>query len=304
MSYESLVIDLAWPEGPAVLPDGRVAFVETYRSQVSVWSKEEGYRPLASPGGGPNAVTLGDDDHLYLCQNGGVVGPWRAPEMRSPSIERISLDGAVETVAVEIDGLPFRAPNDLTFGADGRLYFTDPGGSFDLEARPDPGRIFALAEDGTGELIAELGNVYPNGIAAEPDGSIIWVESYTRVVHRWRPDGSGETLATLDEEHIPDGLAVASNGDLYVTSVYSGGIDVVAPDGGVKGFIEVGSVPTNCAFAGNTLYVTDGGSPGESSDSSLGGVLWGVDVEVEGQPIFNGHIDASVTTIEERGNHD
>jgi hypothetical protein len=32
---ELLAEGLGWAEGPAVLPDGRVCFVETYRSQVS-----------------------------------------------------------------------------------------------------------------------------------------------------------------------------------------------------------------------------------------------------------------------------
>ena len=59
------------------------------------------------------------------------------------SIQRVSLDGRVETVATDVDGVPLRMPNDLAFGPDGRLYFTDPG-LWDLESRPDPGRLIAL----------------------------------------------------------------------------------------------------------------------------------------------------------------
>jgi gluconolactonase len=36
MKVEMLADGLGWPEGPAPLPDGRILFVETYRSQVSV----------------------------------------------------------------------------------------------------------------------------------------------------------------------------------------------------------------------------------------------------------------------------
>ena len=36
---EQLADGLGWAEGPAILSDGRVCFVETYRSQVSVWEK-------------------------------------------------------------------------------------------------------------------------------------------------------------------------------------------------------------------------------------------------------------------------
>src|SRR5207244_94040 len=36
---ERLADGLAWPEGPTVLPDGRVVFVETYRSRIGVWAR-------------------------------------------------------------------------------------------------------------------------------------------------------------------------------------------------------------------------------------------------------------------------
>jgi gluconolactonase len=280
---------LAWPEGPALLEDGSVAFVETYRSQVSAWSPDGGHRVYAHTGGGPNAVALGADGCLYLCQNGGVVGPWRAPRLKAPSIERISPDGAVATLVAEVDGIELQAPNDLAFGRDGRLYFTDPG-RYDAELRPDPGYVFALDGDGRGQLVADLGPVYPNGIVAEASGAIVWVESYTRAVRRRHPDGSLELLAELDEGHVPDGLAVADNGDLYVTTVTSGGLDVVAPEGGVRDFLPVGSVPTNCAFGGTTLYVTDGGRPGEADSAQFGGVLWAVELDVAGQRLFQGQV--------------
>lgn len=286
---EPLSVGLAWPEGPAVLPGGAVAFVETYRSQVSTWSAGEGYRPLASVGGGPNAVALGDDGAFYACQNGGVVGPWRARDRRPPSIQRIDADGRVEVVATRVAGIELRAPNDLAFGADGRLYFTDPG-RYDPEARPDPGYVFALGADGSGELVADLGPVYPNGIVVEAAGTLVWVESYTRAVKRRHRDGSIETLAILDQGHVPDGLAVAADGDLYVATVTSGGIDIVGAAGAARGFISVGAVPTNCAFDGRRLYVTDGGIPGESTESNAVGTLWALELEVAGQELFRGRV--------------
>src|SRR5215210_7999477 len=183
MDVRRLAEGLAWPAGPTVLDDGRVVFVETYRSQLTVWAPGRGVERFADTGGGPNATALGSDGHLYVTQNGGVVGPWRAEEMREPSIQRVAPDGRVETVATEIDGRRFQAPNDLAFGPDGRLYFTDPG-RYDADARPDPGFVFALAPDGTGELVAELPPVYPNGVVVDAHGRVVWVESYTRAVRR------------------------------------------------------------------------------------------------------------------------
>jgi gluconolactonase len=199
------------------------------------------------------------------------------------------MEGRVEIVATQIEGIRFQAPNDLAFGADGRLYFTDPG-RFDMETRPDPGYIFALDPDGSGEVVAETGHTYPNGIVAEANGSVVWVESYTRAVQRWHQShGVTEVCILEGETHLPDGLKVAANGDLYITTTGSGGLDVVAPDGSYVGFIPVGSVPTNCAFRGTTLYVTDGGQPG-IGDASYQGILWAVEVPVQGVQPFRGAI--------------
>ena len=48
--------------------------------------------------------------------------------MYVPSIQKAWPDGRVETSCTEVDGIKLQAPNDLSFGPDGRLYFTDPRG--------------------------------------------------------------------------------------------------------------------------------------------------------------------------------
>jgi len=281
---------LAWPEGPSVLADGSVVFVETYLSRLSAWRPDGRVEQYAYTGGGPNATALGGDGYLYVTQNGGVVGPWVAEDRRPGSIQRVSRQGQVEIIATEIDGIELRAPNDLAFGPDGRLYFTDPGGSYDPDGRPDRGRIFSLHPGGKGELIAELDPSYPNGIVVENNGSVVWVESYEGKLKRLGADGEIREVAQLAPGHAPDGLAVADNGSLYVTTTGSGGVDVLSPEGEHAGFVAVGTVPTNCCFAGSTLYVTDGGHQGGSASPEYAGVLWAVELEVDGQALFFGSI--------------
>ncbi len=46
---------LGWPEGPALLPDGRVIFVATYRSQVSVAGPRPEAQAYAAAGGRPRS---------------------------------------------------------------------------------------------------------------------------------------------------------------------------------------------------------------------------------------------------------
>ena len=105
---ELIAEGLGWAEGPTVLPDGRVCFVETYRSQVSVWERGKGVSRYAYTAGGPNSCVLGATGEMYVCQNGGTTGPWRAEEMVTPSIQKIDKEGEkAHIICSEIDGIKF-----------------------------------------------------------------------------------------------------------------------------------------------------------------------------------------------------
>src|ERR671918_472847 len=94
---EVLTEGLASPEGPDLLPDGRVVFVETFRCRVSAWSPDRGVHEYAYVGGAPNACLVGLDG-VYVTQTGATAGPWRSPDPVTPSIQRINDDGSVEMV--------------------------------------------------------------------------------------------------------------------------------------------------------------------------------------------------------------
>jgi gluconolactonase len=103
---EVVVAGLHVPEGPAVLPDGRIVFTEQTAGRVSVLDGRTAV-PLAQTGGAANSCVAGTDGRLYICQNGGVVGHWRSPQPVTPAIQRATpgtADGAVETLAVEVAG--------------------------------------------------------------------------------------------------------------------------------------------------------------------------------------------------------
>jgi gluconolactonase len=292
MDHELLTDGLGWPEGPTLLPDGRICFVESFRSQVSVWERGRGVSRYAYTAGAPNSCVLGEGGTMYVCQNGGTVGPWRAEEMSVPSIQRIEREGgSAEIIATELDGRRFNGPNDLVFGPDGRLYFTDPGTY--RPADPEPSYLFVLDGDGRGRLLAELAPpTFPNGIAIEADGSVVWAESYTGMVRRLRLDtGAIEDIAILPgEKPIADGMAVGADGVLYVTTVNGGGIEVIAPDGTYLRHIRAGTIPTNCVFDGRDLIMTDAGVLADTADASYGGQLWRLAVDTEGVPTWHGRI--------------
>lgn len=279
---------LGHPEGPCPLADGRIVVANTYASEVTVWEPGTGTSTYANTGGGPNACMLGSDGCLYVTQCP-TVGAWVAPERRPPSIQRVAPDGTAEVLVTEADGIKLNAPNDLTFGSDGRLYFTDSG-DWDPVKRPDPGHICVVERDGTCHVLEELESVYPNGIVAEPDGSIVWVESYTRRVVRRRRDGSIDVISELPEGHIPDGFKIDVDGNFWITTFSSGGLDVIASDGTPIDFLETGGVPLNCVFSGTSLFICDFGTTDTGDATPMCGRLLRVDVGVAGMELYSGAI--------------
>ncbi len=251
---ELVTTELGWPEDPAVRPDGSVVFVESYRSQLTVVGADGEARRFAYVAGAPNACVLGAEGEVYVCQNGGTVGPWRAAEMTTPSIQRAREGGEAETLVTEIGGIALNGPNDLVFHADGRLIFTDPG-TYN-PADPDPSYIFALAPDGGTSVVIDFPEpVFPNGIAVEGDGSIVWDESYTGHVGRLRPDGTVEDLGRMPGDNpILDGMKIGADGRLYVTDLVAGGLHVLRPDGTVDGFIACGGAPTHRGTIGEGTH--------------------------------------------------
>lgn len=288
MKPEIVAIGLEVPEGPVVLPDGRIAFVQQVLGAVSAYGKT-GVEPISEAPGSPNAVTLGSDGHLYAAQNGGVVGAWRSARPAEPGIQRITLDGTVTTIATTVAGVPLKAPNDLVFGPDRRLYFTDPSEGYDPDNARETNRIFAL-EAGGGEVMIELPPSYTNGIAFTPDGVLLWVESYGRSVCAL-DDRRRRVLCRLPENHIPDGLDVAADGRLFIATVPSHGITVVSPDGGVLDhiYLDDDALPTNCCFDGSALWVTDFGVGWEQIGSGKGR-LWRVETDAVGMARFPGKV--------------
>ena len=290
MKVEEVANGLGWPEGPTVLPDGRVVLVESYRSQLTSVDGDGRAWQFAYVAGAPNSCVLGSDGLMYVCQNGGTTGPWRAAEMTTPSIQRVGEGRPAEILVTEIAGIALNGPNDLVFAADGSLVFTDPG-TYN-PASPDPSYIFAIAPDGGAKVAVSFAEpVFPNGLAVEADGSIVWAESYTGRVGRQRPDGTREDLGRLPGTNpIPDGMKVGADGRLYVTDIFASGIHILRPDGTAEAFFECGKATTNCIFAGETLWITNAGVLATGSDPSFDGTLCKVRIPGGGAPTYYGRI--------------
>lgn len=294
MPLKVLATNIEHPEGPDLLPDGRIVFVETWTGLVKVLDMRTGSIAVyAETAGGPNACCVDASSAVLVTQNGGRWHTWQSEKPVAPGIQRIDPSGKVEHILTEVDGIACVAPNDLCFGSDDRLYFTDPGFWSPAESR-DPGHgpsyVFAVDSAGRGEVIAELGDVYPNGIAANAD-SIVWAESHTRLIKRWRRGRNVDVLAELPNGHVPDGMKFDAAGRLWITTVTAGIIDVLNIDTGEIVEVPCPVMPLNCLFVENGLLVTDGGNFDPAiHDIPRDGRLVLLEVDAAGQKLFRSSI--------------
>ena len=73
----------------------------------------------------------------------------------------------------------------------------------------------------------------------------------TRARMIWRrPDGGKTVIHTFAAEHIPDGFKIDIDGNFWVATVTSCGIDIVSHAGAAIDFLELDAVPLNCLFVG------------------------------------------------------
>ena len=172
---------------------------------------------------------------------------------------------------VDLPGEPPHRPNDLCFGPDGKLYFTDPHNWEDL-ANLKPGRVNRTTLEGKVEQLAEV-PLFPNGIGFGVDDRLYVAQSVTQqvLVFELSPDASGATGASgaiggIGEPEIfcklprgfPDGFCFAASGELIVCGSLGDTICIFGTDGKLLERFDAPehSEPTNCCIGDGRLYVT------------------------------------------------
>src|SRR5438874_1306371 len=128
MDARLLASGLGFPEGPTVLPDGLLVFCDGNIGELSVYA-DEAVGTFAVTGGSPWGAVLGSDGAIYVTQGGNVPGSGDTSAVAG--IQRVRAEGDVELLRSEVDGRTLFGPNDLAFGPDGRLWFTDSGSEED-----------------------------------------------------------------------------------------------------------------------------------------------------------------------------
>jgi gluconolactonase len=221
---------------------------------------------------GTNGLAVDDSGNLVGCSH------------KTGSVSRLSLEGIapVDLVTMYM-GSRFDSPNDLTFGADGTLYFTDPDHQAPSPAPQDANRAYRVAPGTTTAVPIADGLEQPNGITLSPDRQVLYISNPSGVFsHPVLPDGNvgGGVRFGGDAVRSSDGMAVDCAGNLYTTSGQN--VIVLGPAGDEVARLSVSGVQqvTNVAFGGTdrkTLYITALGSGGRSG-------LFRIASEIPGMP--------------------
>jgi gluconolactonase len=262
------VSGLRYPEGPSFDRAGNL-FVCVRRDGYIVRVGADGsVSRFLTTGHQPNGTRFHRDGRLFVA------------EIKLCQILEVQPDGTSQVFLDRYANEPLLGPNDLIFDRNGVLYFTDPGES----SIDNPiGCVYRVSPTKDVTRIAS-GLAYPNGIALPADESAVYIaESRTNRVLRLTLSADGraekpEVFCQLSDGRGPDGMAFGADGNLYVTNHGGGTIDVVDPKGRVTTRLAAGGTgPTNCAFWGIALYVT------EDETASV----WRLDLGVAGLPLFD-----------------
>jgi gluconolactonase len=265
------VLQLAtFSEGPVFDYDGNL-FVShgpyitklTPEGVSSVWLEAEG----------PNGhKVLPDGTHL-VC------------EPRRHVVLHVSAAGEIlGNASSECDGNPLRAPNDLTLDPRGGFYFTDPGGSREAPV----GTVHYVDAQGVTHLAAG-GLSLPNGIVLRPDGATLLVsETVPNRVLEFPVVAPGElgpmrVFADLPSKEgvaaEPDGMALDSEGNLYVAHLNMSAVEVLDRQGKLLRSLPGGNYDvSNLVFGGpglSRLFIT--GSVGSRVDTA--GRVYSLDLD-------------------------
>ena len=192
--------------------------------------------------------------------------------------------------------------NDGKVGPDGCFWV---GSMHDAWPRKPSGALYRITPSGACERVLD-GLKVSNGLAWSPDGRVMYhSDSRGAIVRAFDFDAargliSNERmlLSLTEEQGLPDGAAVDSEGFYWSAGVTAGKLNKISPEGALVEVIELPvSAPTMPCFGGvdgRTLFVTSLSAPGSSATKS-GGTLLSFAVGTSGAPIHRfGEIGAPV----------
>lgn len=276
----SVAATVAFTEGPTVAEDGTVFFTDIDNNRILRLSPDGEVSTFRQPSNRANGLIFDSEWRLLACEGGDG-------ETALPRVTRTDMTtGEVEVLVDHYEGKELHRPNDLTFDAQGRIYFTD---------RPEPNwrpeqtgvhGVYRVDPDGSvTRILTEPEVIRPNGIVISPDDTTLYLLETEQSADGPRllraydlaADGTVSNMRIFHDFHpgrSGDGMTIDSAGNLYVAAGLNrrrgtsetldtvAGVHVFSPEGVLLEHIPIPEdTITNAAFGGpdlRTLYVTAG----------------------------------------------
>ncbi len=258
-------------EGPVAHPDGTVYFTDLASDRIVRLGTDGLIATYRQPANRPNGLRLDTQFRLLAAERGD-------PERNTPGrITRTDLEtGNIEVLADSSGAVDFGVPNDLTFDARGRIYFTGSGEVYRLDTDGAVTKIAASPlVQGSNGLILSLDDrtlylVEINRGAGEPrrirefDLSPEGELSNPRIFHDFAPGRGADGMGIDVEGNIYVAAGMNQTRDTSETLDNPAGVYVFSPTGELINRIPIPQdTITNLAFGGpdmKTMYVTSGNS--------------------------------------------
>ncbi|MDP7545982.1 MAG: SMP-30/gluconolactonase/LRE family protein [Alphaproteobacteria bacterium] len=222
---------------------------------------------------------------MSLHENGGIV-----VSGRSIALKPAGGGGTVMLLPDDPEGgrIGF---NDITTDAKGRIYagglaFSPVG----HDEEPKPGELYCIDLDGSARVVGQ-DVMLTNGLGFSPDGGKLYhSESLRNLVRVYDVAANGDlsphrSFATV-RSGIPDGLAVAVDGSVWVAIAHGSRVDVFEPDGSLRRSIPCDlPMVTSVCFGGDDLkdfYIVTGSGGTDRDDA---GTVYRMRADVAGLPL-------------------
>ena len=150
---------------------------------------------------------------------------------------------------------------------------------------PRPGQLVVLEEGGPRILTEEV--TWPNGIGTSPDGTTIYLSDYARqlVLAVDRDSGAAGEFARAPSGSA-DGLAVDSEGGVWIALAEGGGVARFYPDGRLHEIVDLPArLVSSLSFGGPDMRDVLITTADNELEPELGGTLLRARSEVAGLPL-------------------
>ncbi|GGF10289.1 SMP-30/gluconolactonase/LRE family protein [Subtercola lobariae] len=265
-------------EGPSLARGGTLYFTDIPGGRIFSLTPGGEIELFIEYDGEPNGTKIHSDGRIFVADNKrGII-----------AIDPVTRE--IETIVDRVANEHLRGPNDLTFGMNGDLYFTDQGNSDILRSH---GRVIRVRANGETAIILE--NIpSPNGLVLSPDEKFLYV-AVTRTNAIWKapltvPPGLIPTVAVgttgvfiqMSGGTGPDGMAVDEAGNIVIAHTGLGSAWLFSPVGEplLRIHSSAGLSVSNMVYGGDdnrTLFITE---------SSTGSIMT-AEMPVAGQRLYS-----------------